>query len=113
MTIEVNGVNVSIPTHISEWIKESDDNRTEFYGMLDSFIFAVKSFYKDKCKPNPYEKIYEKQLEDVMLLSGQSREEAEKYLSDLITKSFEESEKEFEKNGMNRILEILKQIHNS
>lgn len=54
MTIDIGDVSVSIPTYISNWAKENDDNRTEFNGMIDSIMYAVKKFYKEKYKPNPY-----------------------------------------------------------
>lgn len=111
MTIDVNGVSVSIPTFISEWIKENDDNRTEFYGMLDSFIFAIKSFYEKKNKPNPYDKIYEEQISQLMSI-GFSREDAEKEVCDTIEKAKNATDKKWEENGTARLLEILQKMKN-
>lgn len=46
MTIDISGVSVSIPNGISDWIHQSEDNKTEFDGMLQSIMYAVKMFYK-------------------------------------------------------------------
>ena len=62
MTINIGDVNVSVPNGISDWVHQSDDNKTEFDGMIESIMYAVKTFYKNKYKPNPYQEIYERQV---------------------------------------------------
>ena len=48
MTINIGDVSVSIPNGISDWVHQSDDNKTEFNGMIESMMYAVKTFYKNK-----------------------------------------------------------------
>ena len=62
MTINIGDVNVSVPNGISDWVHQNDDNKTEFDGMIESIMYAVKTFYKNKYKPNPYQEIYERQV---------------------------------------------------
>ena len=51
MTIDIGGISVSIPTRISDWVHESADNKTEFDGMIESIMYAVKNFIKKNIKP--------------------------------------------------------------
>ena len=84
MTITIGEVNVSIPNAISDWVHQNDDNKTEFDGMIESMMYAVKTFYKNKYKPNPYQEIYENQVKEFIDLGCGSREEADKYIAELI-----------------------------
>ena len=79
MTIDISGISVSIPNHISDWVKENEDNKSEFYGMIDSIMYAVKTFYKNKYKPNPYQEIYEEQVKELIDLGG-TKEEADMWI---------------------------------
>ena len=83
MTIDIGDISVSIPTAISNWAKESEDNRTEFDGMIDSIMYAVKKFYKEKYKPNPYQELYEKQVKEC-LLKGRTKEQADQLIKNMI-----------------------------
>ena len=84
MTINIGNISVSIPNGISDWVHQSDDNKTEFDGMIESIMYAVKTFYKNKYKPNPYQEMYERQVKEFMDLNCGSREEADKYITELI-----------------------------
>lgn len=110
MVIDISGVSVSIPNHISNWLKENEDNKTEFYGMLDSIMYAVKTFYKNKYKPNPYQEIYEKQVQEFIDLGG-TKEQADLYIKELIEGSYNNVEKQCNEDGTNAILEIYKQLY--
>ena len=46
MTINIGEINVSIPNGISDWVHQNDDNKTEFDGMIEALMYAVKTFYK-------------------------------------------------------------------
>ena len=83
MTIDIGDISVSIPTAISNWAKKSEDNRTEFDGMIDSIMYAVKKFYKEKYKPNPYQELYEKQVKEC-LLKGRTKEQADQLIKNMI-----------------------------
>lgn len=48
MVLELCGESISIPNGIAEWCHENPDNRTEFDGMIDSMIWAIKNKYKPK-----------------------------------------------------------------
>ena len=84
MTITIGEINVSIPNGISDWVHQNNDNETEFNGMIESMMYAVKTFYKNKYKPNPYQEIYEQQVKELMDLNCGSREDADKYITELI-----------------------------
>jgi len=112
MTIDISGVSVSIPNHISDWIKENEDNKTEFYGMLDSIMYAVKTFYKNKYKPNPYQEIYEEQVKEFIDLGCGSREEADKYIAELIKFSDKKANQECDKDGTNTLIDLIKSMNN-
>ena len=55
MTINIGDVSISIPVAISNWVKESEDNRTEFDGMIQSMMYAVNKVMKERnhVTPNP------------------------------------------------------------
>lgn len=106
MTIDIGDVSVSIPTHISNWVHENSDNKTEFDGMIESIMYAVKKFYKEKYKPNPYQKVYEEQVKEYMEL-GHTKEQADVLISYLIDKQWEEAEKEY-KSTLNSLMDLLK-----
>lgn len=110
MVIDISGVSISIPNHISDWMKENEDNKTEFYGMLDSIMYAVKTFYKNKYKSNPYQEIYEKQVQEFIDLGG-TKEQADLYIKKLIEVSYNNTEKQCDEDGINAILEICKQLY--
>lgn len=112
MTIDINGVSVSIPNHISDWIKENEDNKTEFYGMLDSIMYAVKTFYKNKYKSNPYQEIYEKQVKEFIDLGCGSREEADKWITELIKFSDRKTNEQCDKDGINGLINLIKTMNN-
>ena len=112
MTIDISGVSVSIPNHISDWIKENEDNKTEFYGMLDSIMYAVKTFYKNKYKPNPYQEIYEEQVKEFMDLGCGSREDADECIRKLIKNSYDNMNKQCDKDGTNALINLIKAMDN-
>lgn len=112
MTINISGVSVSIPNHISDWIKENEDNKTEFYGMLDSIMYAVKTFYKNKYKPNPYQEIYEEQVKEFINLGCGSREEADKWITELIKFSDRKTNDQCDKDGTNALINLIKEMNN-
>lgn len=112
MTIDISGVSVSIPNHISDWIKENEDNKTEFYGMLDSIMYAVKTFYKNKYKPNPYQEIYEQQVKEFMELGCGNREDADKYITELIKFSDKRTNEQCDKDGTNALINLIKAMKN-
>ena len=84
MTINIGEINVSVPNGISDWVHQNDDNKTEFDGMIESLMYAVKTFYKNKYKPNPYQEIYEQQVKELMGLNCESREDGSNTLINLI-----------------------------
>lgn len=81
MTINIGDVSVSIPTAISNWAKESDDNRTEFDGMIQSIMYAVNKVVKERngLSENPYQRVYEEQLK-LAEEAGISKESVDKYI---------------------------------
>ena len=52
--------------------------------MIESMMYAVKTFYKNKYKPNPYQEIYEQQVKELMGLNCESREDGSNTLINLI-----------------------------
>lgn len=112
MTISIGEVNVSIPNGISDWVHENEDNKIEFDGMLQSIMYAVKTFYKNKYKPNPYQEIYERQVKEFMDLNCGSREEADKYITELIKFSDKKANQECEKDGTNALIDLIKSMNN-
>ena len=48
MVLELCGESISIPNGIADWCHENPDNRTEFDGMVESMIWAIKKKYKPK-----------------------------------------------------------------
>lgn len=82
MTIQIGDVSVSIPVAISNWAKESDDNRTEFDGMIQSMMYAVNKVMKERnhVTPNPYQPLYEAQLE-IGTESGMTKEQVDNWIS--------------------------------
>lgn len=112
MTIDISGVSVSIPNHISDWIKENEDNKTEFYGMLDSIMYAVKTFYKNKYKPNPYQEIYEEQVKEFIDLGCGSREDTDECIRKLIKSSYDDMNKQCDKDGTNVLINLIKAMKN-
>lgn len=109
MTIDISGISVSIPNHISDWAKENEDNKTEFYGMIDSIMYAVKTFYKNKYKPNPYQEIYEEQVKEFIDLGG--TKEADMWIKKLIESSYRKMNELCDKDGTNALLELFKQLN--
>lgn len=112
MTIDISGVSVSIPNHISDWIKENEDNKTEFYGMLDSIMYAVKTFYKNKYKPNPYQEIYEEQVKEFIDLGCGNREDADECIRKLIKSSYDNMNEQCDKDGTNALINLIKAMNN-
>lgn len=48
MVLHVCGESISVPTYISNWVKESEDHQIEFKGMVESIVWAAKkSVVKD------------------------------------------------------------------
>lgn len=82
MTINIGDVSISIPTTISNWVKESEDNRTEFDGMIQSMMYAVNKVMKERnhVTPNPYQPLYEVQLE-IGKESGMTKEQVDNWIS--------------------------------
>lgn len=112
MTIDISGVSISIPNAISDWAHESDDNRTEFDGMIESIMYAVKKFYKNKYKPNPYQEIYEQQVKEFMDLGCGSREEADKWIIELIKLTDKRTNEQCDKDGINALINLIKAMNN-
>ena len=108
MTIDIGDVSVSIPTYISNWAKENSDNRTEFDGMIKSIMYAVKKFYKEKYKPNPYQEIYEEQVKEYMDLGG-TKEQADYMIKQLIDKTYKSINEQCDKDGTNALLNFFKE----
>lgn len=46
MVLELCGESISIPNGIADWCHKNPDNRTEFDGMIDSMIWAIKKKYQ-------------------------------------------------------------------
>ena len=82
MTINIGDVSISIPVAISNWVKESEDNRTEFDGMIQSMMYAVNKVMKERnhVTPNPYQSLYEAQLE-LGRESGMTKEQVDSWIS--------------------------------
>lgn len=82
MTIQIGDVSVSIPVAISNWAKESDDNRTEFDGMVQSMMYAVNKVMKERnhVTPNPYQPLYDELLTKAREV-GMSKDELDKDIS--------------------------------
>lgn len=111
MTINIGNISVSIPNGISDWVHQSDDNKTEFDGMIESIMYAVKTFYKNKYKPNPYQEIYERQVKEFMDLNCGNREEADKYISELIKFSDKKVNQECDEDGTNTLIDLIKAMN--
>ena len=110
MTINIGEVSVSIPNAISDWVHQNDDNKTEFDGMIDSIMYTVKTFYKNKYKPNPYQEIYEEQVKELIDL-GCTKEEADMWIKKLIDSSYRKMNETCDKDGTNALLELFKQLN--
>ena len=112
MTIRIGEVSVSIPNGISDWVHQNDDNKTEFDGMIESIMYAVKKFYKNKYKPNPYQEIYEQQVKEFMDLGCGSREDVDKYITELIKYSDRKTNEQCDKDGTNALINFIKKMNN-
>ena len=112
MTISIGEINVSIPNGISDWVHQNDDNKTEFDGMIGSMMYAVKTFYKNKYKPNPYQEIYEEQVKEFIDLGCGSREDADKYIKELIKISYNNMNNQCDKDGTNALINLIKEMNN-
>ena len=112
MTIDISGISVSIPNGISDWVHENEDNKTEFEGMLQSIMYAVKTFYKNKYKPNPYQEIYEEQVKEFINLGCGSREEADKWITELIKFSDRKTNEQCDKDETNVLINLIKAMNN-
>lgn len=112
MTITIGEINVSIPNGISDWVHQNGDNKTEFDGMIESIMYAVKTFYKNKYKPNPYQEIYERQVKEFMDLNCGNREEADKYITELIKFSNKRTNEQCDKDGTNALINLIKEMNN-
>ena len=112
MTITIGEINVSIPNGISDWVHQNDDNKTEFDGMIESMMYAVKTFYKNKYKPNPYQEIYEQQVKEFIDLGCGGREEADKYIAELIKFSDKRTNEQCDKDGTNTLINLIKEMNN-
>ena len=112
MTIIIGEISVSIPNGISDWVHQSDNNKTEFDGMIEQMMYAVKTFYKNKYKPNPYQEIYEQQVKEFMDLGCGSREDADKYITELIKSSDRKTNEQCDKNGINALINLIKAMNN-
>ena len=110
MTIDIGGISVSIPNGISNWVHQNNDNKTEFDGMIESIMYAVKTFYKNKYKPNPYQEIYEEQVKEFIDLGCGSREEADKWITELIKFSDKRTNEQCDKNGTNTLINLIKVV---
>jgi len=107
MVITVGETSVSIPNSIADWVRESEDNKTEFYGMIDSMMYACKSFYKNRYKPNPYQEVYEEQVKEFMSL-GNTREQADEMIRSIVVREMKKVNEEWDSNGLNTLLELFK-----
>ena len=112
MTINIADITVSIPNGISDWVHQNDDNKTEFDGMIESMMYAVKTFYKNKYKPNPYQEIYEEQVKEFIDLGCGSRENADKYIKELIKISYNNMNNQCDKDGTNALINLIKEMNN-
>jgi hypothetical protein len=83
MVINIGNTSVSIPNRIADWVHQNDDNKTEFYGMIDSMMYAIKTFYKTKYEPTPYQEVYEEQLR-LFLADGYTKEQADERIKFII-----------------------------
>ena len=111
MTISIGEISVSIPNGISDWVHQSDNNKTEFDGMIEQMMYAVKTFYKSKYKPNPYQEIYEEQVKEFMDLGCGSREDADKYIKELIKISYDNMNNQCDKDGTNLLINLIKSMN--
>ncbi len=111
MTINIGDVSVSIPNGISDWVHQNDNNKTEFDGMIESMMYAVKTFYKNKYKPNPYQEIYEEQVKEFMDLGCGSREDADECIRKLIKNSYDDMNKQCDKDGTNALINLIKAMN--
>lgn len=104
MTISIGDVSVSIPKYISEWAKESDDNRTEFDGMIESIMYAVNKVVKERnhVTPNPFQDFYESILK-IGEEAGLSKDFVDSYISESSKDTLEKI-----KNGNNLDIDSLK-----
>ena len=80
--------------------------------MLDSIMYAVKTFYKNKYKPNPYQEIYEEQVKEFIDLGCGSREDADEYIRKLIKSSYDDMNKQCDENGINDLINLIKAMNN-
>ena len=111
MTINIGEINVSVPNGISDWVHQNDDNKTEFDGMIESMMYAVKTFYKNKYKPNPYQEIYEQQVKELMDLNCESREDADKYIKELIKIAYNHTNNRCNEDGTNALIDLIKAMN--
>ena len=111
MTIAIDKINVSIPNGISDWVHQNDDNKTEFDGMVESIMYAVKTFYKNKYKPNPYQEIYEQQVKEFIDLGCGGREEADKCITELIKFSNKKVNQECDEDRTNTLIDLIKAMN--
>ena len=111
MTINIGEINVSVPNGISDWVHQNDDNKTEFDGMIESLMYVVKTFYKNKYKPNPYQEIYEQQVKELMDLNCGSREDADKYITELIKIAYNHTNNRCDEDGTNTLIDLIKAMN--
>ena len=106
MTINIGDVSISIPVAIDRWAHESEDNMTEFNGMIESMMYAVNKVMKSKYSAGPYQKIYEKQIKELKEL-GVSEEDANKYIEKLMDYSDKNAKDSLENFSLETILKTL------
>lgn len=80
--------------------------------MIESIMYAVKKFYKNKYKPNPYQEIYEQQVKEFMDLGCGSREEADKWITELIKIGYNNMNNQCDKDGTNTLINLIKEMNN-
>ena len=96
MTINIGDVSVSVPVAIDKWAHESDDNMSEFNGMINSMMYAVNKAMKERYTAGPYQKVYEKQLKE-LIDTGLTKEEANSCIEKLVDLSLKDIDEKVSK----------------
>ena len=114
MTINIGDVSISIPTAISNWANESEDNRAEFDGMIQSMMYAVNKAMKERnhVTPNPYQPLYDAQL-NIAQKSGISKETVDGWISEFVGPLAKQAESGELNTDNETLMRILSAIYNN
>lgn len=109
MVVSIGDVSVSIPVGIDKWAHESADNMVEFNAMIETMTYAVNKTMKARYSSGPYQKVYEKQLKE-LLATGMNQEEADKLIEHMVDVSLGSSASSLEELESELWVEALKNL---